>query len=155
MVEPIKKKKTNIKKIILGSLIGILIGSVFGITVAMFTYNSESSNSKLLVGDIYMRYKESNALILENAMPSNGPIEGKYFEFDIIGKNTTTDRDIWFEVALNHGDVPNGKLEDNRILDIKEITKNVGKYTIRSSNGYKMVYTYEVKADVLGVVDMR
>lgn len=45
--------------------------------------------------------------------------------------------------------------EDNRILDIKEITKNVGKYTIRSSNGYKMVYTYEVKADVLGVVDMR
>ena len=55
------KNKNNIKKIILGSFLGILIGTLLGTSYAMFTYNSEGSNGKLIVGDIYMKYKETTA----------------------------------------------------------------------------------------------
>ncbi|MBQ8472809.1 MAG: leucine-rich repeat protein, partial [Bacilli bacterium] len=40
-----------------------------------------------------------------------------YFEFTISGKNTYKQKDIWYDVVLNHGDVPEGKLEENRIND--------------------------------------
>ncbi|MBQ8472203.1 MAG: leucine-rich repeat domain-containing protein [Bacilli bacterium] len=41
----------------------------------------------------------------------------EYFEFTISGKNTYKQKDIWYDVVLNHGDVPEGKLEENRIND--------------------------------------
>ena len=64
MIEPIKKKKkSNIKKIILGSFLGIMIGSLLSISYAMFTYNRTGLNNKLIVGDIYMRYKEKSQSI--------------------------------------------------------------------------------------------
>ena len=71
MEQDLKKEKSNLKKIILGSFLGILIGSILGTTYAMFTYNSLSTNNKLIAGDIYMRYKENNQLFLENVMPMN------------------------------------------------------------------------------------
>ena len=103
----LKKKKSNLKKIILGSFLGILIGSVFGVTVAMFTYNSSSINNKLIAGDIYMRYKETSAINLNGAMPSATyptTASGNYFEFQIIGKNTNTTKDITYNVKLAYGD---------------------------------------------------
>lgn len=57
-----KNKKTLIITFIL-----ILIISIFGISFALYTYNKTSSNSKLIVGDIYMHYKESNEAILTTA----------------------------------------------------------------------------------------
>ena len=116
MFKPIKKK-SNIKKIILGSFLGILIGSLLGTSYAMFSYNATSTNSKLLVGDIWMRYKETNQLTLENAMPSNTYDSNYKFEFTIEGKNTTTNKDIWYEIKVKRGDIPNGKTEEDRIPD--------------------------------------
>lgn len=103
-----KNKKSNLKKILLGSFLGILIGSLLGTTYAMFTYNSSSINSKLISGDIYMRYKETSGLDISGAMPSSTYDNTKYFEFDIVGKNTS-ERDIWYEIVLTDGDKPNNR----------------------------------------------
>ena len=102
-----EKKKSNIKKVILGSFLGILIGSLLGTSIAMFTNNSSSINNKLIAGDIYMRYKETSSINLNGAMPSASyPTEasGNYFEFQIIGKNTNTTKDITYNVKLAYGD---------------------------------------------------
>jgi len=106
------------KKVIIAVLIGILLIGVVGISFAAYTYNrSGTTNNKQLVGDIYMHYNESNTLTLENAMPSSSYIANKYFEFTIDGKNTTTNKDIWYDITLSHGAVPNNKAETNRIAD--------------------------------------
>lgn len=55
------------KKILIITFILVLVISVFGISFALYTYNKTSSNSKLIVGDIYMHYKESNEAILTTA----------------------------------------------------------------------------------------
>ena len=113
--ELLKKKKNNIKKIILGSFLGIIIGSILGTTYAMFTYNSSSINNKLIVGDIYMRYKEtSNTINFTNAMPTNTYVANQYFEFDIVGKNTSS-KDIIYDIVLNYGD--NHATRTTRIRD--------------------------------------
>ena len=107
----------NNKKIILGSILGIFIGLVISVTYAIFSYTATSANQELVTGDIYMHYKETNTLTLENALPSTSYDSSKYFEFTIDGKNTNTKYDIYYDINLIRGDVPDGKLERNRIQD--------------------------------------
>ena len=54
------------KKIILLFILILLI-SIFGVSFALYNYNKTSKNSKLIVGDIYMHYKESDMSILTTA----------------------------------------------------------------------------------------
>lgn len=54
------------KKIILLFILVLLI-SIFGVSFALYNYNKTSKNSKLIVGDIYMHYKESDVSILTTA----------------------------------------------------------------------------------------
>ncbi|MCI5701356.1 MAG: hypothetical protein MR266_01085, partial [Erysipelotrichaceae bacterium] len=54
------------KKIILLFILVLLI-SIFGVSFALYNYNKISKNSKLIVGDIYMHYKESDTSILTTA----------------------------------------------------------------------------------------
>ena len=109
------KKKTSL----IGLIISILLFIIgVGVTFAAYTYSRNgTSNSKQVVGDIYMHYTESNALTLENAMPSSTYIANNYFEFTVDGKNTTANKDIIYDIVLSHGDVPQGKTETNRIDD--------------------------------------
>ena len=169
-------------------IVGILVLSL-GVTFAVFNFNKTSTNSKLVVGDIYMHYNETNQISLENAMPNNPYIvnsvmstqeyteggsnelskcvdllvlstgmpstnaetickdgvvlqqaydEGSldqfnlinkfiennilvlnssmpYFEFTVGGKNTTTNKDIWYEIVLSYGD--NHPTRTTRIRD--------------------------------------
>ena len=125
MNENLKKKNSNVKKLILGSFLGIMIGSLLGISYAMFTFNSTSVNNKLIAGDIYMRYKETTGLDISGAMPSTTYDNTKYFEFDIIGKNTSN-RDVWYEIVLADGDKPNNR---NTKLDDKFL-----KFTLYKGN---------------------
>ena len=55
------------KKILIITFILVLVISIFKISFALYNYNKTSSNSKLIVGDIYMHYKESNEAILTTA----------------------------------------------------------------------------------------
>ena len=106
------------KKVIIAIIVAVLLISIVGVTFAAYTYTRQgTSNSKQVVGDIYMHYTESNTLTLSNAMPSSTYIENNYFEFTVDGKNTTTNKDIIYDISLVHGDVPQGKTETNRIDD--------------------------------------
>ena len=95
-----KKSKKIIMLITL--ITGILLTST-GITYSIFSISKTSKNSNLVVGDIYMHYNETNQISLSNVMPSD-TYTNDYFEFTIDGKNTTTNKDIWYEIVLNHGD---------------------------------------------------
>ena len=58
------------KRLVIFILISILCISLVGFTYAAFNYiRVGTSNSKQIVGDIYMHYNETNSLTLENAMP--------------------------------------------------------------------------------------
>ena len=92
---------------------GILLTSI-GITYSIFSISKTSKNSNLVVGDIYMHYNETNQISLSNVMPSD-TYTNDYFEFTIDGKNTTTNKDIWYEIVLNHGD--NHETRTERIKD--------------------------------------
>ena len=102
----------NKKKIILGSIIGVLIGTLISVSYAFFTFSKTSNNnSQLVAGDIYMRYKESTTTInIQDMMPrSTKPNE--YFEFTVEGKNTYTEKDIIYDVNITYGDNDtNGKV---------------------------------------------
>ena len=103
------------KKIIILTLIILVLVLTIGVSFAIFTYNKTGSNSNLVVGDIYMHYNETNELTIENAMPSSTFDKTKYFEFTIDGKNTYTDKDIWYEIVLTKGNNQTGKtrIKDN------------------------------------------
>ena len=106
------------KKVIIAIIVAVLLISIVGVTFAAYTYSrSGTSNSKQIVGDIYMHYTESNTLTLENAMPRSSYVANSYFQFTIDGKNTTTNKDIIYDIVLSHGDLPQGKTETNRIDD--------------------------------------
>ena len=109
----------NKRKIILGSIIGVLIGTLMSVSYAFFTYaNTSGTNSSLVTGNIWMKYGETNTLTLQNAMPSDTYDSEKKFEFTIEGANTTEDKDIWYEIKIKQGDAPTGTPErTNRIPD--------------------------------------
>ena len=150
------KKFSNQKKIILGSIIGVLVGTLLSVSYAMFTYSREgTSNSKLIVGDIYMKYKDTNKeILLQNAMPSTSSAGGDYFEFEITGKNTSSNT-IYYELLLSHGDVPNNKTEENRIADeflrfkLVEVTNNVEGNDLLVNNQY---YTIDKERIYVGTI---
>ena len=112
----------NKKKIIFGSIIGVLVGTLLSVSYAMYTYNNTGMNNKLIVGDIYMRYKETSAINLNGAMPSATyptTSSGNYFEFQIIGKNTNTTKDITYNVKLAYGDTHgtrNTRIDDEYLV---------------------------------------
>ena len=70
------------KKIILLFILVLLI-SIFGVSFALYNYNKTSKNSKLIVGDIYMHYKESDMPILTTAEDTSN----FYYEKDILNPN--------------------------------------------------------------------
>ena len=55
------------KKILIIISVLVLISFIFGLTFAAYTYNKTGKTSKLIVGDVYMHYKESNEAILTTA----------------------------------------------------------------------------------------
>ncbi len=99
-LKPKKKSKKGI--VILG--ISILFLMLVGITYGYYNYLKLGLNSQLIVGDIYMRYWESNQLTINDAVPSSSYDSNGYFEFTITGKNTTKNKDIWYDIKINHGD---------------------------------------------------
>ena len=104
----------NKKKILIIVGVLLLISLVTAYTYSFFTYNKTSTNSKLVVGDIYMHYNEdSEGINLENPLYNST----QHFEFSITGKNTHTKNSILYNIGLVKGDVPSGKTEVNRIQD--------------------------------------
>ena len=58
------------KVLILGVVITVILLFTVGVTYAFLNYSQTgTSNSQLIVGDIYMHYNETNELTITNAMP--------------------------------------------------------------------------------------
>ena len=112
-------KFNNKKKIVLGSIIGVLIGTLISVSYAFFTFGKTSLNSQLVAGDIYMQYKETNSINIPDMMPRSTYVDNEngYFEFQITGKNTYTEKDIIYDVVLSYGDTPT---DPNRTIRIKD-----------------------------------
>ena len=70
----------NKKKIVLGSIIGVFIGILISVSYAFFTFSKASGKSELIAGDIYMRYKETKGISLENAVPRTSYDPNGYFD---------------------------------------------------------------------------
>ena len=104
------------KKIILSiSSIMIILILVIGISIAAFSYNTTGENRQLVVGDIYMHYRETTTNInIGSIFPSNNYINGEYFEFTIDGKNTNTKGNILYNIQVTKGDNVDDKV---RIAD--------------------------------------
>ena len=123
----------NQKRIVfLSTLIIGLLTLTIGVTFAIFNFGKTSNNSQLIVGDIYMHYNETNQITLENAMPSNTYDSNNYFEFTIDGKNTTTNKDIYYEIVLSYGDnhaTRTTRIRDDllkfRLVEIKDSVETV------------------------------
>ena len=62
----------NKKKILIIVGVLLLISLVITYTYSLFVYNKTSTNSKLIVGDVYMHYNEDNEGIVINDMTSIG-----------------------------------------------------------------------------------
>ena len=131
--------KDNKKIIIITSIIlGVLVLTI-SLTYALFTISKTSKNSSLVVGDIYMHYANgSKAINLANVMPSETYDATSFFEFTIDGKNTTTNKDIWYEIILKHGDEVSGKtrIKDNLLKFTLTETKNGTTTTVFDGRSY-------------------
>ena len=131
--------KNNKKIIIITSIIlGVLILTI-SLTYAVFSMSKTSKNSNLVVGDVYMHYANGNKSInLANVMPSETYDATSFFEFTIDGKNTTTNKDIWYEIILKHGDEVSGKtrIKDNLLKFTLTETKNGTTTTVFDGRSY-------------------
>ena len=128
----------NKKIIITLSIIAVLVLTI-GITYSIFTSSKTSKNSSLVVGDVYMHYANGNKSInLANVMPSETYDATSFFEFTIDGKNTTTNKDIWYEIILKHGDDITGKtrIKDNLLKFTLTETKNGTTTTVFDGRSY-------------------
>ena len=106
----LKRKFSNKKKIILGSIIGVLIGTLMSVSYAFFTYTNIGNNSQLVAGDIYMKYTElSNTINIQNMSPRTTKPTNDYFEFTVEGKNTYTEKPIVYDINIQYGDSITGK----------------------------------------------
>ena len=129
----------NKKIIITLSIIAILVLTI-GITYSIFTSSKTSKNSNLVVGDVYMHYANGNKSInLTSVMPSETYDATTFFEFTIDGKNTTTNKDIWYEIILKHGDDVTGKtrIKDNLLKFTLTETKDGVTTTVVDGKSYK------------------
>ena len=131
--------KNNKKTILITSIIlGVLILTI-SLTYAVFSMSKTGQNSSLVVGDVYMHYANGNKSInLANAMPSETYDATSFFEFTIDGKNTTTNKDIWYEIILKHGDDLTGKtrIKDNLLKFTLTETKNGTTTTVFDGRSY-------------------
>lgn len=106
--------KKNVMIFMIIILVTILL--IFRVTYAIFALNLPgSTNQKLIVGDIYMKYTGKNQLTLDNMIPSSSYNENNYFEFTVSGKNTSAEKNIYYEVILSRGE--NHETRTTRIRD--------------------------------------
>ena len=83
---------------------------VIGVSYSFFTYYRESDkSSQLITGEIYLNYHESTDTIdIDDEMPLSATDarlrDDNFVTFSINGKNTTTNRDTYYEVFLTYGD---------------------------------------------------
>ena len=105
--------RNNKKLIITLSLVAIVL--LFSISYAFFTYvRTGNQNSEIVAGQIYLHYDDgTNSLSIPTAFPESDEVArektNNYITFTIDGKNTTTNKDIYYEIVIKYGEEQSGK----------------------------------------------
>ena len=106
----------NKKRKILIFLTILIVIATLGLTYTLFTSNITSGNKVAIAGDIYMKLNGSDRIELTNVIPmtKEEALEktDNIFNFQIVGKNTSN-KDIYYGISLETGEVPDGKTEIN------------------------------------------
>ena len=97
----IKKKGNKTRNIIVFSIIALLLITL-GVSYAMYSKSVSGHDTKIVAGDIYMRYINGETKAI-SMIPSDTYNEDDYYEFTISGKNTSN-KDIIYDIKLNHGE---------------------------------------------------
>ena len=127
--------------ILVFSLIATVL--LLGGTYAFFTYYRTSDEvSQLLTGEIYLNYQEgANVIDLDNAFPESKEKArtrtDNYATFTITGRNTSTNKDIWYEVKLLYGANPDGmtRINDSDLrFDLIETTGGEKNYIFEDAS---------------------
>ena len=152
------------KKKVYVSLFIALITLILGVSYAWFNYYQEGTNKKLVMGDLYLNLTSGNDQIqIGNVFPMT-PQEARAetnntLTFTIEGKNTT-DKDIYYEIKLIHGEDDNvlERFNDKDLrFDLVEIINNEEVYLL-DNVGYddisnKRIWVDTVDADTQSVVE--
>ena len=121
--------KRNVKIGLIASVVFLIL--IIGISYAFFQYYKAGDNSnRLVAGEIYLKFDGGeSSLSLPNAFPETKEEARSRTDntltFTIYGKNTTTNKDIWYEILLNEGSDISGKtrfLTKYLRFDLVEIT---------------------------------
>ena len=115
-----EKKKKNIVFIILCTIIAIA-----GISYAWFNYSQEGTSRRLITGSLYLVLEDGNDnLEWTNVYPLS-PAEARsrndnVITFSIDGKNNTN-KDIYYEISIKNGDVPEPIVENENTINLVRI----------------------------------
>ena len=91
----------------------------------------------------------TDTFIQENIITINSIIP--YFEFTVDGKNTTTDKDIWYEVVLSKGDNIDGKtrIKDNLLKFSLTETKDSKETIVVNNKSYSDLTSKRIWVDTI------
>ena len=112
--------------------------SVEGITLQQLC--DDGILDKLNLTDTFM---QENILIINSIIP--------YFEFTVDGKNTTTNKDIWYEVVLSKGDNIDGKtrIKDNLLRFRLTETKDNKETIVVDNKSYSDLTSKRIWVDTI------
>ena len=93
--------------------------------------------------DLTDTFINENVIILNSSMP--------YFEFTIDGKNTTANKDVWYEIVLSKGDDISGKIriKDNLLKFTLIETKNDETLTVINNKRYDDLTNKRIWVDTI------
>ena len=124
-------KKNHKFKYILPIVVLVLV-LIAGVSYAWFTYREEGETSKVIAGSLYLTMNEGNDTInIENIFPETKEEararDNNFITFTLKGKNTSTQKDINYEIKLTNGTDKSGKERFNPedlVFDLIEIGDN-------------------------------
>ena len=142
----------NKKRIIIViSIIITVLVLALGMTYALIKMNKVSTDSKLILGDIYMHYtNKTDTINITNLLPSETYTDD-YFEFTISGKNTYEKKNINYDIVLNQGETiaDKVKLADNflsfKLVEIINDEENI----IFDNNTYLEINNTTIHTDII------
>jgi len=117
----------------------VLLISCFGITYAFFRFtNNIGENHQMIAGEIYMNLtSKTDTLVLDYAFPETKEEararDDNTLTFTIEGKNTTTNKDIFYEVLLDSLQTPSGRIQldpSDLVFDLVEEVNGVKTYVV-------------------------
>ena len=104
----------------------------FGVSYAFFDYYRLGNSHQVIAGEVSMKFNEgSDTISLSNVFPETKEEarsrDDNFITFTISGINTTSNKDIWYEIMLNEGEEESGKTRfesNDLVFDLVEVNSD-------------------------------